>query len=321
MTNNTPTVSLQSYLRSGAVQERLEALLNDRASDFTTSLMSVVNANPVLQECKPESVLKAAITAAAMRLPINPGLGFAYIIPYKNWNKELRIGVYEAQFQLGYKGFVQLAMRSNQYKTINVTDVREGEYKGINRLTGKVQFKWNKDDTAREALPVVGYVAYFKTTSGFEKMRYMSVDALKAHATKYSQSYKKGYGMWVDDFESMALKTPLKLLISKYGPMSTDMAKALEADQASAEEDGYRYVDNDRVKKAAKGEDQPAAEDDGVDPPAGDDTDQTPAGPGEAEATQTPPPAPEKSVKERAADFVAKGKAKNAAKTETDTDV
>lgn len=273
MSDNLPTVSLQAYIRSGTVQERLSALLDDRASDFTTSLMSLVNANPVLQECKPESVLKAAITAAAMRLPINPGLGFAYIIPYKNK------GVYEAQFQLGYKGFVQLAMRSNQYRTINVTDVREGEYKGINRLTGKVQFRWNKDETKRDVLPVVGYVAYFKTTAGFEKMRYMSVEALKKHANRYSQSYKKGYGLWVDDFESMALKTPLKLLISKFGPMSTDMAKALEADQAAAEEDGYRYVDNERVKKAAEGEDQPAAddtqehpEDENQDHPQEDDT-------------------------------------------------
>lgn len=263
--NSNMQVSVQSYLRSDSVQQRISALLDKNAQQFTTSLMSVVNANPVLQECRPDSILKAAITAAAMDLPINPNLGFAYIIPYKNK------GVYEAQFQMGYKGFVQLAMRSGQYRTINVTDVREGEYKGINRLTGKVQFRWNKDEAARTKLPVAGYVAYFKTTSGFEKMRYMSVDALVAHAKKYSQSYKKGYGLWVEDFESMALKTPLKLLISKFGPMTTEMASALGADQAAVEEDSFKYVDNDKDKPA----DEAASADANTE---GDGKDETPDG-------------------------------------------
>ena len=275
MSENKPTVSLQAYIRSGAVQERLESMLNKRAGEFTVSLMSVVNSNTVLQECPPETVVKAALTAAGMNLPINPNLGFAYIIPYRNG----KTGKYEAQFQMGYKGFIQLAQRSGQFKRINATDVREGEYLGKDRMSGELNISWVDDETERNKLEIVGYVGYFRLTNGFEKEHYMTKAELTAHAKRFSQSFKKGYGLWVDDFDSMAKKTVLKLLISKYGALSTAMQEAILADQAAVEEDGYKYVDNDKSRTiVSEDEDPKTAPIDGevVDPPAPDDVDQTP---------------------------------------------
>lgn len=242
MTNNKPVVSLQAYIRSGSVQSRIESLLGNRSSEFTTSLMSLVNSNPVLQDCPPDSVIKAAITSAAMNLPINPNLGFAYIIPYKN-NKS---GGYEAQFQMGYKGFIQLAQRSGQFKRINATDVREGELLGVNRLSGELNIEWIENEKERNAKPVVGYIGYFKLLNGFEKELYMTVEELQSHGKKYSQSFKRGYGLWADEFDTMAKKTVLKLLISKYGALTTNLQEAILADQSAVGEDGYNYIDNDK---------------------------------------------------------------------------
>lgn len=264
MADNKPTVSVQAYLRSDAVQKRIEALLNKRAGQFTATLMSVLNQNVMLQDCKPETVLSAAITAASMDLPINPNLGFAYIIPYNN-NQKIQetyldgkgvertrdkwVTTVEAQFQMGYKGFIQLAQRSGHYTTINSTDVREGEIKSFDRLTGEFEFNWIDDRKERDKKPIVGYVAYFRLNTGFAKTLYMEIDDLKKHAKKYSKSYAKGYGLWAetDGFEFMSLKTVLKLLISKYGPMNTELQQAILADQSAAG-DEFNYIDNDKHK-------------------------------------------------------------------------
>ena len=143
---------------------------------------------------------------------------------------------------MGYKGFVQLAMRSGQFKTINVTDVREGELRGVNRLTGELDIEWINED--REKLKVVGYIAHMKLINGFEKSLYMTEKQLRQHGNKYSQSMRRGYGLWKDDFDSMAKKTVLKLLLSKYAPLSTEMVKAVEADQAAISKEGIKYIDN-----------------------------------------------------------------------------
>jgi len=241
--------TLQSFLRSGEVQNRIEVALKDRAQQFTTSMMSAVNQNMTLQDCEPWSVLTAGITAASMDLPVEPGLGYAYIVPYYDNKNRIR----KAQFQLGAKGFMQLALRSGAYKTVNVTDVRETEYKGLDRLTGELKFKWFKSEEARAKRNIVGYVAYIELTSGFKKSLYMTVDELLAHAKKYSAAYKGGYGQWTEGveniqpgtgFDNMSRKTVLKLLISKHGVTSTQLQKALLADQAVVEEDAYDYVDN-----------------------------------------------------------------------------
>lgn len=245
-TNNAVThkPTIQAFLRSGEVQNRIDAALKDRAQQFTTSMMSAVNQNVMLQDCEPWSVLTAGITAASMDLPVEPGLGYAYIIPY--WDNKNRIQ--KAQFQLGAKGFMQLALRTGAYKTVNVTDVRETEYKGLDRLTGEIKFKWFKSEEARLKRPIIGYVAYIELTSGFKKSLYMTVDDLKAHAKKYSKQYQKGSGQWADltggGFDYMSRKTVLKLLISKHGITTTQLQKALLADQAAIDEDGYDYLDN-----------------------------------------------------------------------------
>jgi recombination protein RecT len=329
--------SLQLYIRSGSVQGSIEQTLKDRADDFTTSLLTVINGNPVLQECDPQEVVRTALKAASMRLPIDPNLGLAYIIPYRNtiktkekytdskgliryrWNE---VKKYEPQLQIGWKGFVQLALRTQQYLTMNVTDVKEGEYHGQNRLTGAIDFAWVDDQLERDKLPVGGYVAYFKLTNGFEKILFMTTDELEAHARQYSKSYANGSGKWKDDKPNMSKKTVVKLLISKWGPQSTELQKALRADQAAmAGEDEYNYVDNDKGKRGDA--DQTPTESDAngaptspidgevVEPPHQSDVDQTPHQPTEAESSQVPP-ARQKSVKEKAAEWTAKGKASNA---------
>ncbi len=260
---NKPTVSLQAYIRSGAVQQVIgESIGGDNAGNFTTSLLSVVNTNPVLQDCPPESVIKAAITAASMKLPIDPNLGLAYIIPYNNkvktkelvkkadgteFERTIERWQMTAQFQLGYKGFIQLAQRSGQFKRINSTDIREGEYKGIDRRSGEIDFDFIDDDTERNKKPIIGYLGYFRLLNGFEKELYMTVEELNGHAKKYSKNFAKyGTGLWKDQFDVMAKKTVLKLLISKYGALSTSLQTALRADQASIDGDGYNYVDNEK---------------------------------------------------------------------------
>lgn len=248
MTNTSIDVKPQSiseYLGSPAVQKNIESVLGERKAQFITSVASLVNSNEALQTVERKSLFAACLTAASLDLPINPSLGFAYIIPYKN-NKT---GETLAQFQMGYKGFIQLAMRSGQFKTINATDVREGELKTNNRLSGEIEFEWLEKD--RESKPIIGYVAYMRLVNGFEKSLYMSMDEVKKHSQKYSQSMRRGYGLWKDEFDLMAKKTVTKLLLSKFAPLSTDMQTATLVDQAVVTEKGYEYVDNMTVDSQA----------------------------------------------------------------------
>lgn len=224
MANNQ--LSIAAYVRQDAVSQRLNDLLGKRAPQFVTSLVAAANANKMLNNCKPESVVSAALIAASMDLPINQNLGFAYLIPYKNKDGEV------CQFQMGYKGFIQLAQRSGFYKTINASEVKEGEIVGFNRLSGEIEFSWIENEAEREKAKAVGYVAYFRLLNGFEKSLYMTVDELNAHAKKYSKSFaRSNSGLWADDFDSMAKKTVLKLLISKFGPLNTQLQKAIAEDQ------------------------------------------------------------------------------------------
>jgi phage RecT family recombinase len=196
-TNKNP---VQSFIKNPSIQKTIEDRLKGRAGQFTTSLLSVINNNALLAECRPDMVLQAAMTAASMDLPLNQNLGFAYMIPYKNK------GVYEAQFQMGWKGFVQLAQRSGLYKTIAATPVYEGQLITNDPLRG-IAFDWTVPASGQP----IGYAAYFELLNGFEKTLYMTMAEVTAHAKQYSQSYKSGFGPWKDNFEAMAEKTVLKL--------------------------------------------------------------------------------------------------------------
>ena len=201
-------VTIQSLVSQESVKARFEELLGKKAPGFISSLLSVVNNNKLLAKANPKTVIAAGAMAASLDLPINQNLGFAYIIPYGN----------EAQFQMGYKGYIQLAMRTGQYQTINAAEVYEGEIIKQNRFTGEYEFGEKTSDK------IVGYIAYFKLVNGFEKYLYMSIEEMQAHARKFSKNYKGGNEKWgLTDFHSMAIKTVLKRLISKYGILSIEM--------------------------------------------------------------------------------------------------
>jgi recombination protein RecT len=177
-------------------------------------------------------------------LPLNNNLGFAYIVPYKAKQKD---GSYKtvAQFQMGYKGFIQLAQRSGQFETISAAPVYEGQLIGENPLTG---FEFDFSKAAKKSDTVIGYAAYFKLLNGFNKTLYMSVADLTKHGTRFSQTFKKGYGLWKDDFEGMCIKTVIKLLLSKFAPLSIDMQRAVITDQSvinDADTNDVDYADNE----------------------------------------------------------------------------
>ena len=226
-TNNQLTI--KGFFHRDDVKSKFNELMGNRSAQFITSVLSVVNNNSYLKNASPESVFSAAMMAATLDLPVNPNLGFAYIIPYGQ----------SAQFQVGYKGLVQLALRSGQFKTISVTPVYEGQIKQQNPLTG-FEFDWNNKQSDK----VIGYAAYFSLINGFEKTMYMTIEEVNAHGKRFSKTF--GNGVWKTDFDAMAQKTVLKLLLSKYAPLSIEMQKAVIADQAvikDAETLDVEYVD------------------------------------------------------------------------------
>lgn len=236
----TPLKQFNLFIANPRTQEYLNTVLAEKKNSFVNNITALVSNNAALQVCKPDTIMFSCLKATALDLPLDQNLGFAYVLPYN----DRKNGVTVAQFQMGYKGFVQLALRSGQFKTLNATDVREGELVSEDFVTGELTFK--KADN-RESLPIVGYVAYFKLLNGFEKYLYMTSAEMKAHALRFSQTYKKGYGLWADSemFDAMARKTVLKLLISKFAPLSVEMRDALKADQSVMQKpDEYDYVDN-----------------------------------------------------------------------------
>lgn len=234
------------------VQERFDKMLGDNSTSFLMSVLNCVQNNHKLAECEPQSILMASAVAGTLGLPIDPNLGQAYIIPYNIKIKEAGKPdrwVKKAQFQIGYKGLIQLGHRSQQFKGLNSIEVRQGEYIGVDRMTGEMDFEWIQDDDEREKLPIIGFVAYFKLINGFEKSLYMTTSKMTAHGKKYSKTFK--FGQWQDDYVGMGKKTVLKLLIDKYAPKSVEMQKAIKTDQAIIDDyEGNKlsYADNDSNK-------------------------------------------------------------------------
>lgn len=234
-----------------STQKYLADVLGERKGSFINNLTSLVANDAKLQVCEPYTLMFAAMKATALNLPLDNSLGFAYVLPYRD-NKK---GITVAQFQLGYKGVKQLALRSGSFATIpNATDVREGELISRNRLTGECKFDFIDDVEEREKKPVIGYVSYFKLLNGAESTFYMSKAEMERHALRYSQTYRsqdpkvKASSKWTTDFNDMACKTVVKLNLSKNAPLSVEMQDALKADQSIMfERDKYEYLDNDQA--------------------------------------------------------------------------
>ena len=241
---------IASFLAKEAVKANVESVVGVKDSQrFISSVVSAVQTNPSLAECTNSSILSAALLGHSLNLPQSPQIGMFYLVPFNDKKRN----VTEATFQLSYRGMLQLAMRSGQYKAINVTDIREGEIASYNPIEDAYEFTPETDINKRMSLPIIGYYAYFEMINGFKKGIYWSKEQIEAHAKKYSATYRKGYGLWVTDFDAMAKKTMLRQLISKWGIMSVEMERAYVGDQAVIREDGtVDYIDNipDEPEKA-----------------------------------------------------------------------
>ena len=266
------SMKLSVYLQNDAVKKQINQVVGGKnGTRFISSIVSAVQSTPALQECTSPSIVNAALLGEALNLSPSPQLGQFYMVPFDNKKK----GCKEAQFQLGYKGYIQLAIRSGYYKELNVLAIKEGELVRYDPLDEEVEVNLIDDDILREEAPTMGYFAMFEYENGFRKTLYWSKKKMLAHAEKYSFAFYKNGGakslelleqgkipekdmwkyssFWFKDFDGMALKTMLRQLISKWGIMSIDLQNAIDKDMAVIHEDGKtEYVD------AVK------AEDDGV---------------------------------------------------------
>jgi len=244
-TKNNNEIGFNSYMTSGSIQKRINEIIGDekRGARFVTAIVSAVNNNPQLKECRNDSILAGALLGESLNLSPSPQLGNYYLVPF---NDKERGKV--ATFQLGWKGYYQLALRSGQYKKINVIEIKEGELISWNPLEEELKANIIEDDEKRAKLKTIGYYAFYENINGFRKCLYWSREKMENHANTYSQGYKakKGYTFWEKNFDEMAKKTMLRQLISKYGVMSIDMQNAYESDMAVINEDGSKvYVDNE----------------------------------------------------------------------------
>lgn len=268
----TPTqvgvMNFTKSINSSYVQNQLKQVLGKNAGTFATSLVEVFTNDTQLQKCEQKKVIQEAIKAAALKLPLNKQLGYAYILVFNNWDKAQRKSVPTPQIVLGYKGYIQLAMRTGQYKNINADIVYEGEMVGRDKLSGAIGFSGEKTSEK-----VVGYFAHFETVNGFSKTLFMSLGEMAGYALKFSPSFKRnaeknplpsvdalcdmandqavngpqqGKVGWEGDFNSMAIKTVLRRLLSKYGYLSIEMMSALAEDESSAVE--QRNEENNETK-------------------------------------------------------------------------
>lgn len=220
-------LTIARLVNDDAFRKRAEKVLGEGTPQFMSSVLTLANSDSNLQGLDPVKLYNCCLMAAAIKLPFNKNLGQAFVIAYKG----------EPQLQIGWKGFVQLAQRSGQFKTIGTRTVHEDEIAGIDPMTGEINFDFKLEKQGK----VVGYMAYFELLNGFKKNLYMTTNELEKHAGKYSETFKRKFGVWIDNFDAMAQKTVIKLLLNKFAPLSIDMAKAIELDQQDT--DG-NYADN-----------------------------------------------------------------------------
>ena len=233
-------------LQQDAYKNLINNTLGDpkKATRFIASISSAVAVNPVLQECDGGTILSAALLGESLNLSPSPALGHYYLVPFNDNNNNRKV----ATFQLGYKGYVQLAIRSGQYKKINVVAIKQGELIKYDPLNEEIEVKLMDNELEREKAKTIGYYGMFELNNGFRKTLYWSKEKMESHALQYSKGYqaKKGYTFWEKDFDGMAFKTMLRQIISKWGVMSIELQTAFESDMAAIKEDGSKeYVDND----------------------------------------------------------------------------
>lgn len=211
-------LTLSSYLDTPKIKQRFEEVLGKKAPQFCSSLLTLYNNDDLLKKCNPQTLVPEAMKAATLDLPIEKNLGYAWIVPYKG----------QAQFQIGYKGYIQLALRSAQYKHINAVPIREGELIDWNPLTEEIQIDFNK----RKSEQIIGYAGYFELINGFKKTVYWSKEEIETHKRKFSKS---DFG-WKNNYDAMALKTVLRNMLGKWGILSVDMQQAYSMDEVQYED-------------------------------------------------------------------------------------
>lgn len=259
----TSKIGITAFLNQENVKKQLNQAVGKSSMRFVSSVVSAVTNTPTLQECTNQSILSAALLGESLNLSPSPQLGQYYMVPYEN----KKVGIKVAQFQMGYKGYIQLAIRSGQYKKLNVLAIKEGELIRFDPLAEEIDVRLIEDEEEREHAKTIGYYAMFEYTNGFKKAIYWSKKKMAAHAEKYSAAFSKNGGLkslelleqdkippkdmwkyssfWFKDFDGMAYKTMLRQLISKWGIMSIEMQRAYEGDMAEVHEDGTKqYVDN-----------------------------------------------------------------------------
>lgn len=230
--SNTPSTitTVKGLMDNPSIKKRFEEVLKERAPQYMSSIVNLVNSDVNLKKCEGKSVIASCMVAATMNLPIDKNLGYAWVVPYGS----------KAQFQMGYKGFIQLALRTGQYKAINVVEIREGELVNWNPLTEEIEVDFSK----RKSEAVIGYAGYFKLINGFEKTVYWSKEEITAHASKFSKTFNFKTSVWKTDFDAMAKKTVLRNLLSKWGILSIEMQNAYSADNKVVKEEFINDTEN-----------------------------------------------------------------------------
>lgn len=245
--------TFSSFITSDGVKKKINEMVGGQDGQrFITSIISAVSNNPALAECDQGSILSAAMLGESLKLSPSPQLGQYYMVPFNDRKRGGKV----AQFLIGYKGYIQLAVRSGYYKKLNVLAIKEGELVSYNPLEEEIEVNLIDDEELRENTPTMGYYAMFEYTNGFKKAMYWSKAKMEAHAINYSSGYKakKGYTFWEKDFDGMAYKTMLRQLISKWGIMSVEMQKAQETDMGVITDDGVEYVDSYEEVKVEESE-------------------------------------------------------------------
>lgn len=252
---------MNAMLDGENLRNRFNDLLGKRAPQFISSIVSLVNSDKNMQQAfyeSPMTVIQASLKAASFDLPVDQNLGYAYIVPFNNFNKDSGTSKMEATFILGWKGMHQLAIRTGAYKTINVVDVREGELKSYNRLTEEIEIEFIEDDDERESKPVIGYVGYYRLVNGTEKTIYMTVKQIENHEKKFRKGKYQGKG-WRDDWDAMARKTVYRRLIGKWGVMSIEYQTSRDgANLADQMRDEMTDAGNSETVQPITGEFEPA---------------------------------------------------------------